>query len=81
MAPSALAVVRLTTRSNLVGCSTGKIGRLGAPQNLVDVVCGATEQIIRDVRAVVLGYPLRRILEKASPLASRALAAKMARPK
>ena len=54
MAPSALAVVRLTTRSNLVGCSTGKIGRLGAPQNLVDVVCGATEQIIRDVRAV--GY-------------------------
>ena len=32
-------------------------------------------------RRRILGYPLRRILEKASPLASRALAAKMARPK
>ena len=33
--PSAFAVLRLITSSNLVGCSTGRVGRLGALQDLV----------------------------------------------
>ena len=41
--PSALAVLRLMTSSNLVGCSTGKVGRLGAFQDLVDVGGGSPE--------------------------------------
>jgi hypothetical protein len=36
--PSALAVVRLMTRSNWVGCSTGMSPRLRPAQNLVDKV-------------------------------------------
>ena len=43
--PSALAVVRLMMRSNLVGCSTGMLGRLRAAQNLVDIVGGAPKQV------------------------------------
>ena len=35
--PSALAVLRLITSSNLVGCWTGKIGGLLALENAVDV--------------------------------------------
>jgi hypothetical protein len=43
--PSVLAVLRLMTRSNLVGCSTGNIGGLRSAQNLVDDFGGAPELI------------------------------------
>src|SRR6266516_492220 len=35
--PSALAVLRLITSSNFVGCSTREIGGLGAFENLADI--------------------------------------------
>jgi hypothetical protein len=43
--PSALAVVRLMTRSNLVGCSTGKSAGFVPRRNLVDQVSGAPEPL------------------------------------
>ena len=43
--PSALAVVRLTTKSNLAGCSTGRSAGFVPLRNLVDVVAGATEYV------------------------------------
>jgi hypothetical protein len=43
--PSALAVLRLMTSSNLVGCSMGKISGFGALQNLVDHDGSARPQI------------------------------------
>ena len=43
--PSAFAVVRLTTRSNLVGCSTGRSAGFAPAQNLVDKVGSPPEQI------------------------------------
>src|ERR1700682_4860683 len=42
--PSALAVLRSMTRSNLVGCSTGSAG-FAPRKNLVDIVAGAPEQV------------------------------------
>src|SRR5262252_8883655 len=42
--PSALAVVRLMTRSSLVDCSTG-ISPGFLARNLVDIIGGATEQL------------------------------------
>ena len=36
--PSSFAVLRLTTNSNLIGCSTGRsVGGIGASEDLVDV--------------------------------------------
>ena len=43
--PSALAVVRLTTSSNLDGCSTGMSPGLRTAQNFVDELAGAPELI------------------------------------
>jgi len=43
--PSAFAVLRLMTSSNLVGCSTGKSPGLAPLQNSIDVACGAAEYI------------------------------------
>ena len=51
--PIALAVVRLTTSSNLVGCSTGISPGLTPAQNFVDQLGGAPV-LIREVRSV--GY-------------------------
>jgi hypothetical protein len=43
--PSALAVLRLMTSSNFVGCSTGRSPGLAPFQNLVHVSGGAPKQI------------------------------------
>jgi len=43
--PRVLAVVRLMTRSNLVGCSTGRSAGFAPAQNLVNQVGGAPEQV------------------------------------
>src|SRR5215813_6736235 len=43
--PSALAVLRLITSSNLVGCSTGRSDGLGTPENFVHEVRRAATQI------------------------------------
>ena len=48
--PSALAVVRLIMRSNLVGCSTG-ICRFRAPQNLVDII-GRAPPLVQPVWSI-----------------------------
>ena len=50
--PICLAVLRLITSSNFVGCSTGQIGRLGSLQDPVHVICD-TPVAVREVRAVV----------------------------
>ena len=49
--PSALAVFRLMTSSNLVGCSTGRSAGFAPAQDLVDELGGAPEQV-REVGAV-----------------------------
>ena len=41
--PSALAVVRLMTNSNLVDCSTGKIAKFFPLQNPADIDAGLTK--------------------------------------
>ena len=43
--PICFAVFKLITNSNFVGCSTGKIGGLGAFENFVYVGGGAPEQV------------------------------------
>src|SRR5262245_54052054 len=48
--PSALAVVKLMTRSNLVGCSTGMSAGF-APQNLVDMI-GRAPPLVRPVWSI-----------------------------
>ena len=45
VSPRAWAVLRLTTKSNVVGCSIGQVGRLGALEDLVDVGGGAPERV------------------------------------
>jgi hypothetical protein len=57
VSPSALAVIRLMTRSNLVGCSTGKSAGLRPTQNLVDVL-GAAPKQRREVCSI--GYKTAR---------------------
>ena len=44
--PICFAVLRLITNSNFVGCSTGKIGRLGSLQNSVHEI-GDTPVAVR----------------------------------
>ena len=43
--PICFAAFRLMMNSNFVGCSTGKIGGLGALQNLVHIRGGAPVQV------------------------------------
>ena len=43
--PSALAVLRLMTSSNFVGCSTGRSPGLAPPEDLVQVGRGAPIQV------------------------------------
>ena len=43
--PSAFAVLRLMTSSNLVGACTGKIGRLGALEDAIDVDAGLRDSV------------------------------------
>ena len=50
--PICFAVLRFITSSNFVGCSTGKIGRLGTLQDSVHVICDAPVAV-REVRPVV----------------------------
>src|SRR5258708_7870650 len=49
--PSALAVLRLITNSNVVGCSTGKSAGVGARKNFIHVGARSPETG-RDARAV-----------------------------
>jgi hypothetical protein len=49
--PICFAVLRLITSSNFLGCSTGKIGRLGSLQDSVHVI-GNAPVAVRDVRSV-----------------------------
>src|SRR5215471_9699747 len=48
--PIAFATIRLTTRSNLVGCSTGRSAGFVPPPNLVDQVAGA---LLKSMKATV----------------------------
>ena len=41
----ALAVLRLTTSSNFVGCSTGRSAGFAPRKNLVDELCSSAEQV------------------------------------
>ncbi len=49
--PRALAVFRLITSSNFVGCSTGKSAGLGALEDLVHIG-GGTSKVVAEARGV-----------------------------
>jgi hypothetical protein len=44
VSPNALAVLRLTTNSNLVGSWTGQVARLGSLENPIDISRGSAKQ-------------------------------------
>src|SRR5262249_46223872 len=45
--PSALAVLRLMTKSNFAGCSTGRVARFGALQDLIHEVRSTATHVVQ----------------------------------
>jgi hypothetical protein len=73
--PRAVAVLRLTTNSNLAGCSNGQFGRPCSFQDLVHVAGGATEEV-RYVRSIGHQTPEYHRLPPAETACSRVRVAK-----
>ena len=56
--PSALAVLRLMTSSNLVGACTGRSARLFTLEDTIDVDCGAPVLVDEDPQPYDISPPL-----------------------